>query len=63
MMQDFDVAKHFPQNMLSPRFINKAKRPNRYKVMMRTSYKADQRYLKKYRINGLATNDTGTRPR
>ena len=43
-------ASHIlPQNRLSPRFIDKAKQPNRLKVKRETSYKADQGETTKYR--------------
>jgi hypothetical protein len=44
-----------PRNRLSPRFINKAKRPNRYTVMRNSSYKQIKDKQQKLRSNELAT--------
>jgi hypothetical protein len=46
---------HFPRNRLSPRFINKAKRPNRYIVMRRSSYKQIKDKQQKQRSIKLTT--------
>jgi hypothetical protein len=58
MLRGCGLISDFPRNRLSPRFINKANRPNRYKVMRDSSYKQIKNKQDKLRSIELATEDT-----
>jgi hypothetical protein len=49
-----------PRNRLLPYFINKATKPNRYKVMRKPSCKADQTYKRKTGVAAPSTTHPKT---